>query len=172
MPLPIIMDPTTVEAGHLSFHDQTPCSQDTDPSAGEANSWFLGTVTQGMSPLVRDNPLRGDPFLSVTKPPLPFPGHVFIGSPSQQDEPYEIENIVSDVTMDHLTTYESMPHPELTVPPAWPEQDATTSTSGTRRTEREWAVYQAKIQNFYMERNLTLTSTMKFMKEEHGFTAS
>ena len=43
---------------------------------------------------------------------------------------------------------------------------------GTRRTEEEWADQRSKIRRLYMDQNMTLPSTMKVMKEKHGFCAT
>ncbi len=41
----------------------------------------------------------------------------------------------------------------------------------TQITEEDWATHRSTIKKLYMDQNMTLTSTMKAMREKHGFHA-
>ena len=72
----------------------------------------------------------------------------------------------------HVATFPLMSPPAPIAPPTLPIPADENVSSGTRRTEQEWASHRSIIRKLYIEDNLTLASTMKIMRTKHGFNAS
>jgi Clr5 domain len=72
----------------------------------------------------------------------------------------------------HVATFPLMLPPVPLAPPVLPIPADMNASSGSRRTEQEWASHHNIIRKLYIEDNLTLASTVKIMKTRHGFNAS
>ena len=159
-------DPFSSHYVSSSHHEPPFDQQGTEMPAAESlkPQDFIGNIE---GPSFQDGLVAFDPFHDV------LDTEVATSSPRSQFGVHSARDAgTPNNASGYVASFPPMPPPAPLAPPVLPIPSDMNASSGTRRTEQEWASHHDIIRKLYLDDNLTLTSTMKIMKTRHEFNVS